>query len=62
MAKAAGEGGGSPVSVIADVIVESVKTKKLRTRYVAGKYARQLLTLRKLVSDRMFDRIIKSQI
>ena len=61
MADAAGDG-GSPVSVIADVIVESVQTKKPKTRYVAGKYARQLLTLRKLVSDRMFDRIIKSQI
>jgi hypothetical protein len=62
MAKAAGEGDGSPVGVIADVIVKSVQAKKPKTRYVAGKYARQLLTLRKLVSDRMFDRIIKSQI
>jgi len=61
MADAAG-GDGSPVSLIADVIVKSVEAKKPKTRYVAGKYARQLLTLRKLVSDRMFDRIIKSQI
>jgi len=61
MANAA-ESDGSPVALIADVIVKSVKAKKPKTRYVAGKYARQLLTLRKLVSDRMFDRIIKSQI
>ena len=58
----AADDGGSPVSVIADVIVKSVKAKKPKTRYSAGKYAKQLLTLRKLVSDRMFDRIIKSQI
>ena len=61
MADAAGDG-GSPVSVIADVIVKSVKAKKPKTRYSAGKYAKQLLALRKLTSDRMFDRIIKSQI
>lgn len=61
MADAAG-GDGSPVALIADVIVKSAVAKKPKTRYVAGKYARQLLTLRKLVSDRMFDRIIKSQI
>jgi NAD(P)-dependent dehydrogenase (short-subunit alcohol dehydrogenase family) len=61
MADAAGDG-GSPVSVIADVIVKSVKVKKPKTRYSAGKYAKQLLALRKLTSDRMFDRIIKSQI
>ena len=48
--------------MIADVIVKAVKARRPKTRYVAGKYARQLLTLRKLVSDRMFDRIIKSQI
>jgi len=61
MADAAG-GDGSPVTLIADVIVKSAVAKKPKTRYVAGKYARQLLTLRKLVSDRTFDRIIKSQI
>lgn len=58
----AADDGGSPVSVIADVIVKSVQAKQPKTRYAAGKYARQLLTLRKLVSDRTFDRVIKSQI
>ncbi len=61
MADAAG-GSGSPVGLIAEVIVKAVKAKKPKTRYSAGKYAKQLLTLRWLVSDRMFDRIIKSQI
>jgi short-subunit dehydrogenase len=62
MARASGGDAGSPVSLIADVIVKAVKAKKPKTRYAAGKYARQLLALRWLVSDRMFDRIIKSQI
>jgi NAD(P)-dependent dehydrogenase (short-subunit alcohol dehydrogenase family) len=62
MEDAAGGESGSPVSVIADVIVKAVKARKPKTRYAAGKYAKQLLTLRRLVSDRMFDRIIKSQI
>jgi short-subunit dehydrogenase len=53
---------GSPVSVIADVIVKAVETDKPKTRYSAGKYAKQLLAMRRLLSDRMFDRLIKSQI
>lgn len=61
MAKAAGDNGSS-VSLIADVIVNSVKADRPKTRYAAGKYARPLLALRRLVSDRMFDRIIKSQV
>jgi NAD(P)-dependent dehydrogenase (short-subunit alcohol dehydrogenase family) len=61
MAKAAGDD-GSPATLIADVIVKSAEADRPKTRYAAGKYARQLLTLRRLVSDRMFDPIIKSQI
>ena len=58
----AADDGGSPVSVIADVIVKAVETDKPKTRYSAGKYAKQLLAMRRLLSDRMFDRLIKSQI
>lgn len=61
MANAAGDG-GSPVSLIADVIVKAVRAKKPKTRYSAGKYAKLLLTVRKLASDRMFDRIIRSRV
>ncbi len=61
MADAAGDG-GSPVSLIADVIVKAVRAKKPKTRYSAGKYAKLLLTVRKLASDRMFDRIIRSRV
>ncbi len=62
MKKASDEGGGSPSSVIADLILKSITAKKPKTRYSAGKYAKQLLTVRRTTSDRMFDRIITSQI
>ena len=55
-----GSGGsvGSPPSVIADTIAKAIKADRPRTRYVAGQYARPLLLLRRLLSDRMFDRFV----
>ena len=49
---------GSPPSLIADTIARSLKARRPKTRYVAGQYARHLIFLRRLLSDRMFDRII----
>ena len=49
---------GSPPSVIADTIARAIKDKRPKTRYAAGQYAWPLLLLRRLLSDRMFDRII----
>jgi 23S rRNA pseudoU1915 N3-methylase RlmH len=34
--------------------------KKPKTRYVAGKLARPLILMRKLLSDRIFDKVIMS--
>jgi hypothetical protein len=47
--------------VIADVVSRAVKAAKPRTRYVAGKYAAPMLFMRKWFGDRMFDRVIMSQ-
>jgi NAD(P)-dependent dehydrogenase (short-subunit alcohol dehydrogenase family) len=47
--------------VIASVVSKAVKAKRPRTRYVAGKYARPMITIRKWLGDRVFDRIIMSQ-
>lgn len=47
-------------SVIASVIVKAVSVKKPKTRYVAGYMAAPSLLLRKIVSDRLFDAIIKA--
>ena len=49
---------GSPPSVIADTIFKAVRAKHPKTRYAAGKYAKPLLLLRRLISDRMYDRIM----
>lgn len=49
---------GSPPSVIADTIGKALRAKRPKTRYAAGKYARLLLLIRRLISDRMYDRIM----
>lgn len=53
-----GDGGGSDPSVIADTVLKAVRARRPRTRYAAGRYARTALLLRKLVSDRMYDRLL----
>ncbi|OAZ65735.1 MULTISPECIES: oxidoreductase [Bacillus] len=44
--------------VIAEIVLRAIESKKPRTRYVAGQFAKPLITLRKLVSDRMYDGIL----
>lgn len=52
----------SPPSVIADVIVRAVEARRPKTRYVAGKMARPLMFARKYLGDRLYDRLIMSQL
>ena len=52
------EGAGSPPSVIAKVITKAVKARRPKTRYAAGKMAKQILAARKILSDRAFDKLI----
>lgn len=56
-----GHGRGTDPSVIADVVSKAVRAKKPSTRYAAGAYAKPMLFIRKWFSDRMFDRMIMSQ-
>ena len=49
---------GSPPALVADTIAKALKAKRPKTRYAAGRYARPLLLLRRLLSDRMFDRVV----
>ncbi len=51
-------GNASPPALIADVIGKAVAARRPKTRYAAGKYARQLIATRKWLGDRVFDRII----
>jgi NAD(P)-dependent dehydrogenase (short-subunit alcohol dehydrogenase family) len=54
-------GGGSSPAIIADVIAHAIAVKRPKTRYAAGRLARPLILARKLVGDRVFDRIVMSQ-
>lgn len=56
-----GHGLGTDPEVIADVVGKAVSSPRPRTRYAAGKYARLMIGVRKWLGDRMFDRLIKSQ-
>lgn len=60
--KTYGHGTGSSPDVIAEVVSRAVKSSNPRTRYAAGKFAKMLIRMRVWLGDRMFDRIILSQI
>lgn len=51
----------SDPEVIAKAIYQAVSTKKPKTRYAVGYMSAPSIFLRKILSDRMFDRIISSQ-
>ncbi|MET9394899.1 oxidoreductase [Streptomyces sp. NPDC006624] len=51
-------GKATPAARLADVIVTSVTARRPRTRYVAGKYGKPLIALRKWLGDRVFDRVV----
>jgi NAD(P)-dependent dehydrogenase (short-subunit alcohol dehydrogenase family) len=56
-----GQRRGTDPGVIADVVAKAVRARKPRTRYVAGKYAKPMIGIRKWLGDRLFDRVIMSQ-
>lgn len=61
MARSYASGVGSDPEVIAHVVGDAVKSSRPRTRYAAGKYAKLMIQVRKWLGDRVFDRLIKSQ-
>ncbi len=56
----ADERGSKPI-VIAEIIAKAVAAEKPKTRYVAGEGAKIILFLRRVLSDRMFDKLLLSQ-
>ncbi|SEL00149.1 oxidoreductase [Parapedobacter koreensis] len=56
----AGEKNVEPM-VIAELIREAIEAKRPKFRYVAGYMAKQLVIVRKLLPDRLFDRVIMGQ-
>ena len=60
--EAYGHGRYTSATVIAKVVSKAVKAGKPRTRYVAGALAKPLIFTRKWFGDRMFDRMVMSQV
>ncbi len=60
--EAYGQGRGTDPSVIAAVVSKAVRSRRPKTRYVAGKYAKPMIAIRKWFGDRIFDRVVMSQI
>ena len=49
---------GSPPDVIARAVVKAANARRPRTRYAVGGGAKPILFLRRLLSDRLFDRLM----
>ena len=56
-----GQGRGTDPSVIASVVSKALRQSRPRTRYAAGKYAQPMIRMRAWLGDRLFDRLIISQ-
>lgn len=52
------QGGGSDPKVITNLVVKAVQARKPKTRYVAGKYAKPMMFIRKYFGDNTFDNIV----
>ena len=52
----------TPVDVLGKEIAKAVSDKKPKTRYLKGYLAKPLVGMRKWLSDKMFDKILLSQL
>ncbi|MDR1652621.1 MAG: SDR family NAD(P)-dependent oxidoreductase [Prevotellaceae bacterium] len=57
-----GETAGTEPKIITDLIYEAVTTEQPETRYSAGFMAKEMLEMRKNLSDREFDRLAHQQL
>ncbi len=55
-------GGSSKPSVIANTITKIINANKPKTRYRVGKWAKPMVWLRIYLGDKMFDKIVMSQV
>lgn len=53
---------GSHPSVIINLVKKAIAAKRPKTRYVAGKFAHQLMFTRKWFGDRVYDRMVMGMI
>jgi len=54
-----GSGSGSPPEVVAEAIGRAVTARRPKTRYAVGRGARTLILARRLLPDRVFDRVMR---
>jgi len=59
--KAAQGNGSSKPSIIADTVSKIIDSTNPKTRYRVGKFAKPMVWMRTYLGDRMFDRIVMSQ-
>jgi short-subunit dehydrogenase len=55
-------GAASPSSVISNTVSKIVKSKRPKTRYLVGKYAKPMVFIRQKFGDRVFDKMVMSQV
>jgi NAD(P)-dependent dehydrogenase (short-subunit alcohol dehydrogenase family) len=58
MLKGASSAFASPPEVVAETVARAVRARRPRTRYATGRTSRTLMALRRLLPDRMFDRVM----
>jgi NAD(P)-dependent dehydrogenase (short-subunit alcohol dehydrogenase family) len=56
-----GQNRGTNPDVIADTVSKAIASSRPKTRYAVGAYAKPMIWMRKWLGDRVFDRVIKSQ-
>lgn len=55
-------GGASKPQVVTELVLRAIHSRKPKTRYAAGKYAKPMLLMRRWLSDRAFDRIVTATV
>lgn len=56
------KGKASDPSVISNLISKAINSTNPQTRYAAGKFAKPMMWMRKWLGDRIFDKIVMSQV
>jgi short-subunit dehydrogenase len=56
------KGRTSPPEVIARLVSRAVRARRPKTRYAGGKFAKPMMWMRKYLGDRIFDRVVMSQV
>ena len=53
---------GSPVDIISNLVVKAIESTKPKRRYVAGKFAKPMLFVRRWFGDAIYEKAIMAQL